>query len=47
VLVAGQQKMAGPPADLLDRPDLRDVFLGADTGAASAATPVDEPVQDA
>ena len=47
VLVAGQQKMAGPPADLLDRPDLRDVFLGADTGAASAAAPADEPVRDA
>jgi len=37
VLVAGQEKMAGPPADLLDRPDLRDVFLGADTGAASSS----------
>jgi ABC-type branched-subunit amino acid transport system ATPase component len=37
VLVAGQERMAGPPADLLDRPDLRDVFLGADTGAASSS----------
>jgi ABC-type branched-subunit amino acid transport system ATPase component len=47
VLVAGQEKMAGPPADLLDRPELRDVFLGADTGAASSAAPADQPVQEA
>ena len=29
VLVAGEPKMEGRPADLLRRPDLRDVFLGA------------------
>ena len=40
VLVAGQPKMAGTPADLLSRPDLRDVFLGADTATtASSAEP--------
>ncbi len=46
VLVAGQQKMAGAPADLLDRPDLRDVFLGANTGAASSAAPADQSAGD-
>lgn len=47
VLLAGQEKMAGRPAGLLEQPDLRDVFLGADTGAASSAAPADQPAQDA
>jgi ABC-type branched-subunit amino acid transport system ATPase component len=37
VLVAGHPRMEGRPADLLDRPDLRDVFLGADVENADPA----------
>ena len=36
VLVAGRPRMEGHPADLLDRPDLRDVFLGAAAEPAAA-----------
>lgn len=36
VLVAGRPRMEGRPADLLDRPDLRDVFLGAAAEPAAA-----------
>jgi branched-chain amino acid transport system ATP-binding protein len=35
VLVAGQPRMEGPPGQLLRRPDLRDVFLGAATMPAA------------
>ena len=44
VLVAGQPRMDGRPSDLLERPDLRDVFLGAATepvGPVSPAAPAD------
>lgn len=36
VLVAGKPRMAGPPAELLGRDDLRDVFLGAEVRPAPA-----------
>jgi ABC-type branched-subunit amino acid transport system ATPase component len=42
VLVAGQPRMAGPPAELLARQDLRDVFLGAETARAAPEVAAEE-----
>jgi branched-chain amino acid transport system ATP-binding protein len=42
VLVAGRPRMEGPPGDLLARPDLRDVFLGAQTAPAASGAPAAE-----
>jgi branched-chain amino acid transport system ATP-binding protein len=39
VLVAGRLRMEGPPAELLNRADLRDVFLGADDAAPAVPAP--------
>jgi ABC-type branched-subunit amino acid transport system ATPase component len=39
ILVAGQIEIAGPASEILARPDIREVFLGASADAVSTAGP--------